>query len=181
MRIVHLSTRGQTERLNLLAGQPFETNFYPAVTTTVTAEVTGPLGPAGQAVSEQLDTKAGPGRDALRFEKTWNLGYYAYRVPSMPGLTGTFCTNPDGSESDLTEVADDPLQHDIAAAETHVAGSLAELEKRFKDTAHRELWQYFLTICLILAIAEPLVANWMRPREARKTAHPVEGARPKAA
>jgi hypothetical protein len=181
MRIVHLSTRGQTERLNLLAGQPFETNFYPALTETVTAEVTGPLGPSGETVSEQLDTKVGPGRNTLRFEKTWNLGYYAYRVPSVPGLAGTFCTNPDGSESDLAEVADDPLQHDIGAAEAHVAGSLADLEKRFKDTAHRELWQYFLTICLALAIAEPLVANWMRPKEARKTAHPVEGSRTKAA
>jgi hypothetical protein len=177
MRIVHLAARGQTEQLNLLAGLPFETNFYPALTEAVTAEVTGPLGPAGETVSEQIDTRPGDGKDVLRFEKTWNLGYYTFRVPQKPELSGLFCTNCDGAESDLAEVADDSLKHDIGAGETHVAASLSDLVSRFKDTAHRELWQYFLTICLALAVAEPLIANWMRPKEARKTAHVVEGAR----
>ena len=177
MRIVHLAARGQAQRLNLLAGQPFEANFYPGLAAVATAEVTGPLGPAGETVSEQRETQAGEGRNVLRFEKTWNLGYYTWRVPQHADLAGLFCTNPDGTESDLAEVADDVLRRDIGARETHVAASLADLVSRFKDTSHRELWQYFLILCLALAIVEPLIANWFRPKQERETAHPVEGSR----
>ena len=177
MRIVHLAARGQAQQLNLLAGHPFETNLYPSLASVATAEVTGPLGPTGETVSEQMETQAAENKNALRFEKTWNLGFYTWRVPQQADLSGLFCTNPDGAESDLAEVADDMLRRDIGAPETHVAPSLADLVSRFKDTAHRELWQYFLIICLALAIVEPLVANWMRPKEKRRTAHPVDGAR----
>ena len=176
MRIVHLASRSQNERANLLAGQPFETNLAPALPAAVTAEISGPLGPSGELVSEQRETRAeGAGRNLLRFEKTWNLGYYAWRVPQHTLVAGGFATNPDGAESDLTEIADEKLRADLGARETHVAASLADLVSRFEDTARRELWQYFLMLCLLLAIGEPLLANWIRPDRGRDTAHPTAG------
>jgi hypothetical protein len=135
----------------------------------------GPLGPAGESVSEQRETQASGDRNVLLFDKTWNLGYYTWRVPQKNVAGGLFATNPDGAESDLAEIADDKLRTDFAAKETHVAAGLKELEKRFEDTARRELWQYVLLACLILAVCEPLIANWMRPERTRDTAHPTVG------
>ena len=173
MRIANLAARGQTERANLLAGQTFETNLYPDLKDVVTAEVSGPLGPSGETVTEQRETQAAPGRNVLRFEKTWNLGYYTWRVPQHGQTSGIFGTNPDGNESDLSEIADEKLRSDVGARETHVAASLQDLVSRFEDTAKRELWQYFLLACLLLAVCEPLIANWMRPDSRRETAHPT--------
>jgi hypothetical protein len=175
MRVVHLASRGQNQRLNLLAGQPFEVNLFPDVKEVATVEVSGPLGPAGETVSEQRESQASGDRNVLRFDKTWNLGYYTWRVPQKNVAGGLFATNPDGAESDLAEIADDKLRTDFAAKETHVAAGLKELEKRFEDTARRELWQYVLLACLILAVCEPLIANWMRPERTRDTAHPTVG------
>ena len=81
------------------------------------------------------------------------------------------------SRRDLAEIADEKLKGDVGARETHVAGSLADLVSRFEDTAKREIWQYLLMACLLLAVCEPLIANWMRPDRQRDTAHRVEGAR----
>lgn len=173
MRIVHLAARGGGERTNLLAGQIFEKNLSPEVADPVTAEISGPLGPAGEPVTEQTETVADDERkNLLRFEKTWNLGYYTYRVPERGDLAGVFATNPDGGESDLSEIAEQPLRRAIGARETHVAASFSELVQRFESTARRELWQYFLIGCLCLAVLEPLVANWLRP-DRRATAHPT--------
>jgi hypothetical protein len=88
-----------------------------------------------------------------------------------------FATNPNGAESDLSEIADEKLKGDVGARETHVAASLSDLVSRFEDTAKREIWQYLLMVCLLLAVCEPLIANWMRPDRQRDTAHRVEGAR----
>jgi hypothetical protein len=177
MRIVHLAARSQNERTNLLAGQPFEANLYPQVKAAATAEVSGPLGPSGQTASEQRETLAADARNILAFDKTWQLGYYTWRVPGQGQVGGVFCTNPDGTESDLSEIADEKLRGDIGARETHVAASLADLVSRFEDTARRELWQYLLMVCLLLAVCEPLIANWMRPDRQRPTAHRVNGKR----
>ena len=171
MRIAHLAARGQTVRHDLLAGQPFEANLYPEVTDQVVAEVTGPLGPAGEQATQQTETEVSDGKNILRFNDTWNLGYYAWRVP-QEAAAGLFTTNSDGAESDLQEIADARLQADLGAPETHVAASLADLVKQFEDSARKELWQYFLLACLLLAILEPLIANWMRP-DHRETAHPT--------
>jgi hypothetical protein len=173
MRVVHLSSRGQNQRLNLLAGQPFEVNLFPDVKEVATAEVSGPLGPAGETVSEQRETQVAGGRNVLRFDKTWNLGYYTWRLPQVNVPGGIFATNADGAESDLAEIADEKLRSDLGARETHVAASLADLQKRFEDSAHREIWQYVLLACLLLAVCEPLIANWMRPERRRDTAHPT--------
>jgi len=173
MRVVHLASRGQNQRLSLLAGQPFEANLMPDLKEVATVEVSGPLGPAGETVAEQRETQLAGGRNILRFDKTWNLGYYTWRLPGKDISGGIFATNPDGAESDLAEIADDKLRADFGAKETHVAASLSELEHRFKDTARRELWQYFLLLCLLLAVCEPLIANWMRPERRRDTAHPT--------
>ncbi|MCX5670464.1 MAG: BatA domain-containing protein [Planctomycetota bacterium] len=172
-RVVHQATSGQNQLQNLQAGQTFESNLNPDLKEVATAEVSGPLGPAGETVSEQRETQLVGGRNVLRFDKTWNLGYYTWRVPlkNVPG--GIFSTNPDGAESDLAEIVDDKLRTDFAAKETHVAASLKELEKRFEDTARRELWQYVLLACLLLTVCEPLIANWMRPDRTRDTAHPT--------
>jgi len=177
MRIVHLAARSHGQRTNLLAGQAFEMNLYPDVKDTATVEVSGPLGPSGETATEQRESKPSEGRDIFRFEKTWNLGYYMWRVPQRGQVSGIFCTNPDGAESDLGEVIDERLRADIGARETHVAASLADLVSRFEDTARREIWQYLLMACLILAVCEPLIANWMRPDRQRTTAHPVSGRR----
>lgn len=177
MRIVHLAARSQNERTNLLAGQPFETNLYPQVKAAAAAEVSGPLGPAGQTASEQRETLAADARNILKFDKTWQLGYYTWRVPGQGQVGGVFCTNPDGTESDLAEIADEKLRTDVGARETHVAASLTDLVSRFEDTARRELWQYLLMVCLLLAVCEPLIANWMRPDRQRPTAHRVDGRR----
>jgi len=180
MRIVHLAARGQTERRNILAGQPFETNLYPDVKEAATVEVTGPLGPTGETVTENLETLPGASSNLLRFDKTWNLGYYAYSLPQRGSprveagdVRGVFSTNPDGTESDLAEIADERLAADLGARETHVAASFDDLVSRFQETARRELWQYFLILCLLLAVLEPLLANWIRPDEGRDTAHPT--------
>ena len=173
MRIVHLAARGQTERRNILAGQPFETNLYPDVKEAVTVEVAGPLGPAGETVTENRETIPGASSNLLRFDKTWNLGYYAYSLPQRGDVRGVFSTNPDGAESDLAEIADARLAADLGARETHVAASFDDLVSRFQETARRELWQYFLILCLLLAVLEPLLANWIRPGEGRDTAHPT--------
>ena len=173
LRIVHLAARGQTERRNILAGQPFETNLYPDVKEAVTVEVTGPLGPAGETVTENRETLPGASSNLLRFDKTWNLGYYAYSLPQRGDVRGVFSTNPDGAESDLAEISDERLAADLGARETHVAASFDDLVSRFQETARRELWQYFLILCLLLAVLEPLLANWIRPDEGRDTAHPT--------
>jgi len=179
MRIVHLASRGQGQRHNILAGQPFETNFYPQVKQKAIVEVTGPLGPAGETASDQPETDLDlqRGLNRLRFTKTWNLGYYTYRLPQHRVPPGIFATNPDGAESDLAECSDERLRLEFGARETHVAASLADLVSRFEDTARRELWQYFLMICLLLAFCEPLIANWMRPESRRRRAHPTPGGR----
>ena len=179
MRIVHLASRGHGQRHNILAGQPYEVNFYPAVKEKAIVEVTGPLGPAGETASDQPETDldAERGLNRLRFKKTWNLGYYTYRLPQRRVPPGIFATNPDGAESDLMEFGDEKLRLDFGATETHVAASLAGLVSRFEDTARRELWQYFLMICLLLAFCEPLIANWMRPESRRRRAHPTPGKR----
>lgn len=171
LRIVHVGSRSQGERSNLLAGQPFEANLFADIKEAATVEVSGPLGPGGEIASEQRTTQPADGKNILRFEKTWNLGYYAYRLPGRNIQGGVFCTNPDGTESDLTEVADDKLRNDLGAREIHVASSLADLVSRFESEARRELWQYFLLACLIMAVCEPLIANWMRPERRRETAH----------
>ena len=58
-----------------------------------------------------------------------------------------------------------------------MAPSLEALKSEFDSGAHRELWQYLLLVCLLLAIAEPLLANWLRPDRGRATAHPTPGRR----
>ncbi|MBE3134432.1 MAG: BatA and WFA domain-containing protein [Acidobacteria bacterium] len=173
MRIVHLASRDLGLRQNLLAGQPFEMDFYPDVRQTTLVEITGPLGPSGETASEAPQTTLTEGHNILRFDKTWNLGYYGYRLPQGGAPPGVFATNPDGAESELAEVADGKLVADLGAREVHMAPSLAELVSQFEDTARRELWQYFLMICLVLAVCEPLIANWMRPEHRRETAHPT--------
>jgi hypothetical protein len=177
MRLVHLASRGENERANLLAGQPFEKNLYPAVKEVATVEISGPLGPSGETVAEQRETIVSEGKNLIRFDKTWNLGYYSWRTTGQNPVSGLFSTNPDGTESDLTEVADEKLQSDLGAREAHVAPSLADLVSRFEDSARREIWQYILLLCLLLAIGEPLIANWMRPDRERTTAHEVKGSR----
>jgi hypothetical protein len=173
MRIVHLASRDQGLRQNLLAGQPFEMDFYGDIKEEAIVEVTGPLGPTGETASEQPKTALSEGHNALKFEKTWNLGYYAFRLPQRDLPPGVFATNPDGAESELAETADEKLRTDLGAKEVHVAASLADLVSRFQDTARREMWQYFLMACLVLAVCEPLIANWMRPERRRETAHPT--------
>jgi hypothetical protein len=177
MRIVHVAARSQGDRINLLAGQPFEANLYPNARDVATVEFTGPLGPNGQTASEQRESRPSGAKNVVKFDKTWQLGYYAWRVPSSALSTGMFATNPNGAESDLVEIADEKLRGDVGARETHVAASLSDLVSRFEDTANREIWQYLLMVCLLLAVCEPLIANWMRPDRQRDTAHRVEGAR----
>jgi len=174
VRIAHLAARGQSERRNLLAGQPIEINLWPDVKEAATVELAGPLGPAGEIVTEHLDSEPGEGTNLVRFTKTWRLGFYAWRVPASPRgvpgrgeVEGLFATNPDGAESDLSEMTDERLAAGLGAREVHVASSFAELVERFEQTARRELWQYFLILCLVLAVLEPLLANWMRPEEER--------------
>ena len=188
VRIVCLTPQGRAARANLVAGQPFEINLAPKIKGTTTLEVTGPLGPGGQSASEQRETAAADRKNVLRFEKTWNLGYYTWRTlgesraaDSPEQAEGLFCTNPDGRESDLAEIGDEELRRRIGAPEVHVAGTLESLVTEFKDTARRELWQYLLTMCLLVAVGEPLLANWMRAGRRHETAHPVEGRRPAAA
>jgi hypothetical protein len=175
MRVAHLAARGQTGRRDLLAGQPIEVNFHPDIREKVTVEVTGPLGPAGEQVTEQRETALADARNLLRFEKTWNLGFYGYRVPQRAEAAGLFSTNPDGTESDLSEMADAPLLAGLGGREVHVAASFADLVRRFEEGARQELWQYFLLACLALAVLEPLLANWIRP-DRRQTAHPTVAA-----
>jgi len=173
VRIVHLARGTKDDQVNLLAGEPFEVNLYPEVRQKAIVEVTGPLGPQGETASEQPETEADPARgvNRLRFDKTWNLGHYTYRVASGEGPTGVFATNPDPQESDLAEIEDEPLRDGFGARECHVAASLEDLVDRFHAGARRELWQYFLALCLVLAVAEPLIANWMRPEQRRDRAH----------
>ena len=177
MRIVHVAARNQGDRLNLLAGQPFEANLYPAAKGVATVEFTGPLGPNGQTATEQHESAPSGGKNMVKFDKTWQLGYYSWRVIGSALSAGLFATNPNGAESDLSEIADEKLKGDVGARETHVAASLSDLVSRFEDTAKREIWQYLLMVCLLLAVCEPLIANWMRPDRQRGTAHRVEGAR----
>jgi hypothetical protein len=163
MRIAHASSRSQGRAAQLMAGQPFQTDLAPEVKTAVTVEMTGPLGPSGEILTELPNTQPAGGRNLLEFKKTWNLGYYRWRAARGGDAAGVFCTNVDGAESDLSETADEKLRADLGARETHVAGSLAELVSRFEAGSHRELWQYILIVCLVVAVCEPLVANWMRP------------------
>jgi len=175
MRIVQLARGSKDEQHNILAGRPFQVNLYPAVKASAVVEVTGPLGPQGETASEQHQTEADPARglNRLTFAKTWNLGYYTYRVATGEGPEAIFATNPDPQESDLAEVADEALRSGLRARECHVAASLQDLITRFQTSARRELWQYFLILCLVLAVAEPLIANWMRPEHRRDRAHPT--------
>jgi len=175
MRIVHLARGTTDEDHNLLAGQPFEINLYPQVRQETLVEVTGPLGPEGETATEQPSTEAHPARgvNRLTFAKTWNLGHYTYRVAGGEGPEGVFATNPDPEESDLATIDDDTLRAGLGAPECHVVSGLQDLVTRFETGARQELWQYFLMLCLVLAVAEPLVANWMRPERRRGRAHPT--------
>ena len=116
MRVVFLASRTQAAPSQVLAGQVYQANLAPAVKTAASVEVTGPLGPSGEVVTELRDTHPADGRNILRFERTWNLGYYGWRVPkqnpsagSGQALGGAFATNIDGAEADLVEVADEKL------------------------------------------------------------------------
>jgi hypothetical protein len=181
MRVAFLSSRTLGRPSQILAGQVYQANLAPAVRTALSVEVTGPLGPSGEVATELRDTKVDGGRNILRFEKTWNLGYYGWRIPKQAGLPadlsggasaklealakegGAFATNVDGAEADLAEVPDEKLATDIGAREVHIAETLSELVTRFEAGARRELWQYLLMIALLVALCEPLVANWLRP------------------
>jgi hypothetical protein len=180
MRVVFLASRTLGPPSQVLAGQVYQANLAPAVRTAASVEVTGPLGPSGEVATELRDSKLEAGRNILRFEKTWNLGYYGWRLPdvgarhALPLHAGAFATNIDGAEADLAEVADEKLAADIGAHETHVAESLSQLVTRFEAGARRELWQYLLMVCLLVALCEPLVANWMRP-DRHQTATKVAG------
>jgi len=175
VRIVQLARGTKDEEHNILAGQPFQVNLYPRVQRKAVVEITGPLGPQGETATEQrrTDADAAHGVNRLAFGKTWNLGHYTYRVATGGGPEGVFATNPDPKESDLAEIADEVLRSGLGARECHVVTSLQGLITRFETSARRELWQYFLMLCLVLAVAEPLVANWMRPEHRRDRAHPT--------
>jgi hypothetical protein len=187
VRIAHLASRGPHLQEHFVAGAVYEADLAPEVKTPATIEISGPLGPSGETASEQRETLAPAGRNLFRFDKTWNLGYYAWRTVGRPAparrgepgdqASGLFATNPDGAESDLAEIADEKLRADFGARETHVAAGLADLVARFETGARRELWQYILMVCLLVAVCEPLVANWMRPERVRRTAHRVRGRR----
>ena len=82
MRMVFLSSRAQAGPSQILAGQVYQANLAPAVKAATTVEVSGPLGPSGEVATELRDTRLADGRNLLRFEKTWNLGYYGWRAPS---------------------------------------------------------------------------------------------------
>jgi hypothetical protein len=179
VRIAHLASRGRRQQENLVAGAVYEADLAPEVLSSATIEISGPLGPSGETASEQHEAQPAAGRNLLRFDKTWNLGYYAWRTVGRPATqaSGLFATNPDGAESDLAEIADEKLRADFGARETHVAAGLADLVARFETGARRELWQYILMVCLLVAVCEPLVANWMRPERLRQRAHPVRSRR----
>jgi hypothetical protein len=177
VRITHLASRGPREQENFVAGAVYEADLAPEVRSAATIEISGPLGPSGETASEQRETRPAAGRNLFRFDKTWNLGYYAWRTVGRDQASGLFATNPDGAESDLAEIADEKLRADFGARETHVAAALADLVARFETGARRELWQYILMVCLLVAVCEPLVANWMRPERVRRTAHRVRGRR----
>jgi len=167
MRIAHLSVRGQTERRNLVAGQPFEADLAPDLKGTATVQITGPLGPAGETATEERETTPDEEKNLLRFAKTWHLGYYTFDVPEREDLRGLFATNPDGTESDLAPMADDKLRAALGAGEVHVAESFEQLIQQFEQTARTELWQPLLALCLALTVLEPMLANRVRPGEGR--------------
>ncbi len=172
-RVVHLAVRERAPS-SLAPGQPYEAELGPVATAPQTVTVTGPLGPAGETVTEETEPLARQGRALFRFEKTWHLGTYTWQAGDGPeAVRGVFATNPVGDEADLAEVEDEVLAGRIDAAETHVAGSLDALVERFAATAQRELWQYFLLVCLLIGVMEPLIANWIRPSSERARAHPT--------
>ena len=170
MRIAQLAATATDRQTNLVAGQAFRLDLFPEVRRQTILEVSGPLGPAGETVAEQHETAFLGDTNFLSFGKTWNLGYYTWRELADEGRAGVFCTNPDGTESDLAAIGDGELKAAVGARETHVAAGFADLVSRFEATARRELWQYFLIVCLLLAVLEPLLANWMRPVRRRPAA-----------
>ena len=76
-------------------------------------------------------------------------------------LRSTFAVNPDPRESDLSVMTDDALVRAFPRGRAQVLHAGADLARRVREARYgRELWGLFITLALLLLIAESILARW---------------------
>lgn len=158
VRIAHLSIRSEGFEGQVHWGSPLRLDFYPGRRDKVEVNITNPQG----AITRVRSSPAGTSNVAT-FDDTHRLGFYSYALPGTTETGGAIAVNQVGKESDLAESSDEELHEQIHAEEKYIGDSFATLKSRFEKSVKEELWQYFLVACLILAVFECLIANWIRP------------------
>jgi len=84
-----------------------------------------------------------------------------YRVLQNGKLRSSFAVNPDPRESDLEPLPEPALLAKFPNGRAAVLHPGADLARRVREARYgRELWGLFVTLALLLLIAETLLARW---------------------
>jgi hypothetical protein len=84
-----------------------------------------------------------------------------YRVLQGGTLRATFAVNPDPRESDLASIPEAALVQAFPAGHARIVHPGADLARRVREARYgRELWPWFVTLALLLLVAETVLARW---------------------
>ncbi|HTO92458.1 MAG TPA: BatA domain-containing protein [Candidatus Sulfotelmatobacter sp.] len=96
-----------------------------------------------------------------------------YRVLQNGRLRSSFAVNVDAGESDLEPLPEPELLGRFPAGRASVLHPGADLARRVREARYgRELWSWFVTLALLLLVAETLLGRWglgtpARPADSR--------------
>ena len=84
-----------------------------------------------------------------------------YRVLRAGTLRNTFGVNPDPRESNLDPIPESDLTRAFPSGRVQVVRAGEDLARRVREARYgRELWSWFVTIALLLLVAETVIARW---------------------
>jgi hypothetical protein len=84
-----------------------------------------------------------------------------YRVFQGGKLRGTFAVNPDAREFDVATTPERDLIAAFPSGRAQILRPGADLARRVREARYgRELWSWFVTLALLLLVAETVVGRW---------------------
>jgi len=84
-----------------------------------------------------------------------------YRVLRGDQVRTTFAVNPDPRESDLAAAPGPALLRSFPLGRAQIVQPGADLARRVREARYgRELWTWFITLALLLLVAETIVGRW---------------------
>ena len=112
---------------------------------------------AGRELASQIATEGG----ATRLVSAPVERPGIYRVVKGGALRSTFAVNPDPRESDLTSRPEGDIAAAFPAGRVQVLRPGGDFARRVRDARYgRELWSWFLTLALLLLLAETVIGRW---------------------